>query len=379
MYYDHAATTSMCPEAQAAFLKYASCGNPSSKHAPGRLAQQVLRDTTDMLKQDTGATEVTFTSGATEANRIIFDHVVRAWQKTGRTPHFVASSIEHKSILDLLQRMYLDGVANYSLVQPDSLGHVRGEDIVRALQKHTALVSVIAANNEIGTCNDIAHIVRVVAPIPVHTDATQAFGKLDLGMDSGLAALTMSGHKFGAGKGIGALLLGPQLPPMTRPGTPNVAAVAALQAAWLKFTHNRRSKNDIMAKRRMAIVRSLSQLQAYTKVLTPLRSSVPNILLLSIVPRQGTRKFCNGECQRLLDQNDIYIGIGSACNAHSKQASHVVKAINLTAEEQRGVLRISIGDDSNDIEQFIKRFIRIVNAYLESLQLPSAEPAFPMQ
>ncbi len=363
VYLDHAATTPMVPEAIAAMTAQLShLGNASSLHGSGRAARRVVEESRETIAQALGArpSEVIVTSGGTEADNLALKGLY--WQRRAedalRTV-VVSTAIEHHAVLDPLQWLAAEEGADVRLLPVDRDGRL-GVDALEALidaeHERIALVSVMWANNEVGTIQPIDDVVRMAAAhgIPVHTDAVQAVGQLPVDFAaSGVDALTLTGHKIGGPYGVGALLLGRDVEAMpllhgggqerdVRSGTLDVPAIAGFAAA-----------TELAAKRQADHGVALTALR--DELVARVQQVVPDAQLNG--PADGGRlpgnvhlsfPGCEGDSLlMLLDAQGIECSTGSACNAGVPQASHVLLAMGRDDATARGSLRFSLGHTSS--------------------------------
>lgn len=351
IYADNAATTPLLPEAaQAMAPYYTDCfGNPSSPYAAGRRAKTALENARQTAASLLGAqkSELFFTSGGTESNNWAIRSVLQMKAAENKR-HLIVSAIEHPSVLKLAQEYERRGgsvtflpVGENGLVDPDSLRH--------ALTPSTALVSVMAANNEIGTLQPIEALGRICreAGVLFHTDAVQAVGHIPLDLSAlPVDLLSFSGHKFGGPKGIGGLFIrsGILLPPLLlggeqerekRPGTENVPAIAGLARA-LEYACRSMDANSrqVLALRERLIDGALkipgSSLNGDRRQRLP-----------------GNANFCfegiEGESLLLmLDMRGICCSSGSACSTGAADPSHVLLALGIPRELARSSLRVTL-------------------------------------
>ncbi|MFI1105189.1 cysteine desulfurase family protein [Streptomyces melanogenes] len=354
IYLDHQATTPMDPVVmdvmQAAYTQYFA--NPASPHAVGvRAFREVERARSAVARFVGGArSEIYFTSGATEANNIAIKGVA------GRCPggHIVTTATEHKSVLDTCEALHAAGCA-VTVLPVDAQGRVTAEAVARHLRDDTVLVSVMLANNEIGTIQPIAEIGRVTrqAGVPLHCDATQAVGSLAVDVtELGVDLLTLSGHKIYGPKGIGALYVANRLTDIAplaplihgggqerglRAGTLNTAAIIGLGAAITLVEETRDQEARRLAKFRGTF---LAELTARSRAPFRLNSGTgPDFL-----PHALNLSFEGVDAQELLPRlTDLAISTGSACNSSAQEPSHVLRAIGLPPERIRGSIRLSFG------------------------------------
>ncbi|MBB5116824.1 cysteine desulfurase [Streptomyces eurocidicus] len=363
-YLDHAATTPMLPEAvQAMTAQLALTGNASSLHAAGRRARRTVEESRESLAAALGArpSEVVFTSGGTEADNLAVKGLF--WARRDADPartRVLASPVEHHAVLDAVHWLGEHEGATVEYLPVDAYGRVHADALREAIARNpddVALVTVMWANNEIGTIMPVHELAGVAAEfgIPVHADAVQAFGQLELDFAaSGLAAMTVSGHKVGGPYGIGALLLGRQYTPVpvqhgggqerhVRSGTLDVPAVAAFAVA-----------GTLAAERREAHAREVGALR--DELVEAVLAAVPDAVLggdpdpAGRLPANAHFSFpgCEGDSLLLLlDARGIECSTGSACTAGVAQPSHVVLATGTDPDLARGTLRFSFGHTSS--------------------------------
>ncbi|MFG2505616.1 cysteine desulfurase family protein [Streptomyces rubiginosohelvolus] len=364
-YLDHAATTPMLPEAIGAMTAQLSVtGNASSLHAAGRRARRTVEESREALADALGArpSEVVFTSGGTEADNLAVKGLY--WSRRDADPRrtrVLAGPVEHHAVLDAVDWLAEHEGANVEYLPVDRHGRVHPEDLREAILKNPddiAMITVMWANNEIGTIMPVRELASVAAEfgIPMHADAVQAFGQLEVDFArSGLAAMTVSGHKIGGPFGIGALLLGRDHTPVpvlhgggqerhVRSGTLDVPAVAAFAVA-----------GRLAAERREEFARRVGALR--DELVTAVRLAVPDAVLggdpdpAGRLPANAHFSFpgCEGDSLLLLlDAQGIECSTGSACTAGIAQPSHVLLATGTDPDLARGTLRFSLGHTSTE-------------------------------
>lgn len=369
-YLDHAATTPMLPAAVEAYVEVASrVGNASSLHTAGRAARKVVEESRERIAAALGArpSEVVFTSGGTEADNLALKGtwLARRDVDEART-RVVTSGIEHHAVLDPVEYLVERRGASVSWLEPDRCGHVAVEDLRMILREHpddVALVSVMWANNEVGTVQPVAELAAVAreAGVPFHTDAVQAVSHLLVRFgDSGADLMTVTAHKVGGPLGVGALLarrdarLVPQLhgggqERQVRSGTLDTPAVHAFAVALEQTVADR----DVESKRVLALrdrlVEGALALDLGISVSGCWRpgdgaSRIPGNAHL-LVPG------CDGDSLLyLLDAAGVECSTGSACQAGVPQPSHVLVAMGHTDTEARGALRLSLGHTSTEAD-----------------------------
>ncbi|SCF57795.1 cysteine desulfurase family protein [Streptomyces sp. Ncost-T10-10d] len=369
-YLDHAATTPMLPEAIAAMTaQLAVTGNASSLHAAGRRARRTVEESRETLADALGArpSEVVFTSGGTEADNLAVKGLY--WARRAADPHrtrVLASPVEHHAVLDAVDWLAEHEGANVEYLPVDPYGRVHPDALREAILRNPddlALVTVMWANNEIGTIMPVRELADVAREfgVPMHADAVQAFGQLEVDFArSGLAAMTVSAHKIGGPFGIGALLLGREYTPVpvlhgggqerhVRSGTLDVPAIAAFAVA-----------GRLAADGREEFAHEIGGLR--DDLVAAVLAAVPDAVLGGD-PTPGGRLPANAHftfpgCEGdslllLLDAQGIECSTGSACTAGIAQPSHVLLATGTDPDLARGTLRFSLGHTSTkqDIDE----------------------------
>ncbi|NYE94933.1 cysteine desulfurase [Psychromicrobium silvestre] len=358
VYFDHAATTPLSAPALAALTQELSrSGNPSSLHGSGRRARAVVEQSREILARAAGAhsSEVIFVSGGTEADNLAVKGLY--WSRRAADPRrkrILVSAVEHPAVQDTVEwlQQHQGAEAVWLPVDPD--GRLNLDAYREALDddpESVALVTVMWANNEVGTVQPIAEVVALAASygIPVHSDAVQAFGSVPVNFaDSGLAAMSISGHKIGGPVGIGALLLGRaiKLTPVqhgggqerdVRSGTLDTPSIAAFAAAAADAVEHLAEESA-----RLAALRD--------QLIERIRQAIPEAVLRGSATERlpGNVHFtfpgCEGDSLLfLLDMAGIETSTGSACTAGVPRPSQVLLAMGLDEEEARGAQRFSLG------------------------------------
>ncbi|MFG3253349.1 cysteine desulfurase family protein [Streptomyces sp. NPDC048172] len=368
-YLDHAATTPMHPEAvRTMTAQLAVVGNASSLHGSGRKARRTVEESREALATALGArpSEVVFTGGGTEADNLAVKGLY--WARRDADPRrtrVLASPVEHHAVLDAVEWLATHESATVEWLPVDAHGRVSPEALREAIARDpsdVALATVMWANNEIGTVSPVRELAGAAAEfdVPLHADAVQAFGQLDLSFqESGLAAMTVTGHKVGGPYGIGALLLGREYAPVpllhgggqerhVRSGTLDVPAVAAFATA-----------GRLAVERREEFVREVGALR--DALVDAVRAAAPDAILngdpdpAGRLPANAHFSFpgCEGDSLLLLlDAQGIECSTGSACTAGVAQPSHVLLASGADPDLARGTLRFSLGHTSTkaDVE-----------------------------
>lgn len=366
-YLDHAATTPMLPEAaEALTAQLGVTGNASSLHASGRRARRTVEEARETLAEALGArpSEVVFTSGGTEADNLAVKGLY--WARRDAEPartRVLASPVEHHAVLDAVHWLAEHEGATVEYLPVDTHGRVHPDALRKAIARNpddVALATVMWANNEIGTVMPVRELAEAAAEfgVPLHADAVQAFGQVpvDFGA-SGLAAMTVSGHKIGGPYGIGALLLGRDQTPVpvlhgggqerhVRSGTLDVPAIASFAVA-----------GRLAAEQREWFAREIGALR--DSLVEAVRTAVPDAILGGD-PAPGGRLPANAHftfpgCEGdslllLLDAQGIECSTGSACTAGVAQPSHVLLATGTDPDLARGTLRFSLGHTSTEAD-----------------------------
>jgi cysteine desulfurase len=368
-YFDHNATTPIAPEVLEAMT---SClgqvyGNASSIHYFGQAAKQRLEAARRQIASLIGAkaAEIVFTSGGTEADNMAVLGVAR---RTTGDRHVITSAIEHPAVMAVCAQLEREGVA-VSRLPVGSDGVVDPDDVRRALRPETVLVSVMHANNELGTIQPIAAIAAIAheAGVPVHADGVQSLGKIPIEINAlGVDLYSMSGHKIYGPKGVGALYVrkGTALAPLTfgghherdrRPGTENVPAAAGFGIAATLPAHHFE-----IAGLRDRLERSILDHIPDTGINSSRAPRTPNTTNIYF---DGV----DGEAMVIaLDLRGFAVSTGSACSSGAVTPSHVLTAIGLSAERARSSLRFSLGQ-SNTLEQ-IDALVEAVEASVVHLR-----------
>ncbi|GAB2765440.1 cysteine desulfurase family protein [Nocardioides salsibiostraticola] len=356
VYLDHAATTPMHPAAIEAMTRHlGEVGNASSLHMAGRSSRRVVEESRETIASALGCRpgEVVFTSGGTEADNLAVKGI--HWSRAaalGPSPRLISSAVEHHAVLDPLDWLQDSGEAEVHLVGVDGTGRLDVDELRAVVaQRPVSLISVMWANNEVGTLQPIDEIVAIAAEhdIPVHTDAVQALGAVPLDFAGcGVDAMTVTGHKVGGPYGVGALAVRRELAvtPLAhgggqerdiRSGTLDTPAIAGFAAAVeLAVKHQAEHASRLAALRDDLVTRVLA--------------TVPDSHLhghpTQRLPGNAHLGFagCEGDSLlMLLDARGIACSTGSACSAGVPQPSHVLLAMGCSEEEARHSLRFSLG------------------------------------
>lgn len=374
-YLDNASTTRIHPDVRRLVSDSIDLANPSSLHTPGRRARRALEDARARVAASLSVapSRVVFTSGATEANNLAVLGLARAAKERGR--RIVTTAIEHSAVLGPCAALEREGY-RVTTVGCDSRGRVSPRAVVEALNSETVLVSVMLANNEVGSRQPVEKIATAARSrgILVHCDAAQACGKLPLAPCAAVVdAMTLSAHKMHGPRGVGVLVIpaGSRPEPLLfggdqeqrmRPGTENVAAAMGCALA-LELAESELDTNSA----RMELLRG--------KLLDGLRDALPgiswnaegeaedrlpSILSLAIPGLAADAVVLN------LDAAGVAVSSGSACHAASIEPSHVLRAMGLDDEVARGTIRMSVASDTTDAE--IEHALRVIPDVIRRLR-----------
>jgi cysteine desulfurase len=371
IYLDHASTTPTDPEVVAAMLPWHSqeYGNPSTVYSLGLTAASAVQSAREAIAQTIGAEseEIYFTSGGTEADNWSILGTAEAQQKKGR--HLITSAIEHHAVLESMGYLEKRGY-EITRVPVDGSGLVDPEAVRQAIRPDTILVSIMHANNEVGTLQPIAELAEALHArgAVVHTDAAQAVGKIPLDVNElGVDMLSMSAHKFYGPKGIGLMYLRKRtrITPLLhgggqekgrRAGTHNVPGIVGMAKA-LELAASRMAEDAAReAGLRDRLWTGLSAGIEAIYLNGDLSRRLPNNLNVRLDGIEGESMIL------MLDMEGICVSSGSACTTGSLEPSHVLLALGIPAEHAHGSLRVTLGRSTTaeDIDFFTKVFPPIV-------------------
>jgi cysteine desulfurase len=377
IYLDHAATTAMYPEAVEKMLPYLQKQffNPSGACEEGVKIHRELEKTREILAKSIHAApeEIIFTSGGTESDNWVLRNAAENVSSGGR--HIITSAIEHHAVLNTCKFLETRGFT-VTYLPVNKKGIVEPNVLQKAIGKDTIFISVMYANNEIGTVQPIAELSAIAGEhhIPFHTDAVQAYGHLPIDVKAeNIDFLSVSAHKFGGPKGIGFLYAGKgrKLTPYLhggaqeqrrRAGTENVAGIVGMGAA-ADISVERMEKNNkkITRLREYLMHRILSEIEQ-VRLNGSSNNRLPGNLNLSF------RNVSGQSLIALLELKGICVSAGSACTSSEKGPSHVLKAIGLSDEMAEGAVRITIGEE-NTMEEMAYVFETIRDAVEELRQV----------
>ena len=360
VYLDNAATTMVRKEVVDAMIPAFTTyyGNPSSLHEFAREAEQLL----DSARKDVAAVinakpdEIVFTGGGSESDNMALRGVVSANKKKGK--HVITSAVEHHAVLYTLQAMEREGLIDLTILPVDEYAVVSAESVANALRDDTVLVSIMFANNEVGTINPIAEIGKVCRDKGVlfHTDAVQATGHVPIDVvKMNIDLMAISAHKFHGPKGVGALYIrkGVRIPSLIigggqekkrRAGTENVPGIVGLATA-LKLANEHMAENAV----KVGALRD--------KLLKGIAETIPDVMLIGHPTKRLPNnvnysiRYIEGESILLmLDINGIAASSGSACTSGSLDPSHVLLAMGLPHEIAHGSLRLTLSEFTTEEE-----------------------------
>ncbi|MDF2685503.1 MAG: iscS1 [Clostridia bacterium] len=374
IYADNAATTKIDDDVLETMLPYLkeNYGNPSSIHSKGRQALKAMDDAREIVAKSINcdAKELFFTGGGSESDNWAIKGVANHYKKNGK--HIISTKIEHHAVLHSLKALEKEGF-EVTYLDVDNEGFISLEELEKAIRPDTILITIMFANNEIGTVEPITEIGKIARKhgIIFHTDAVQAVGHIPVDVKAmNIDLLSMSAHKFNAAKGVGALYIkrGIVIPGFIdgggqergkRAGTENTAAIVGMSYALQKAVKNMDNNIAYVLKLKDKLMKGLSQLP-HCKQNTPSHDSLPGVVNFSI-------KYIEGEALLLmLDMNGICASSGSACTSGSLDPSHVLLAIGLSHDVAHGSLRFSL--DHNNTEEEIDFILKTLPGIVTRLR-----------
>lgn len=393
IYLDYAATTPIGPKVLKAMLAYLKkdFGNPSSIYSLGQRAlgavDEARATVADFLGCD--AQEIIFTGSATEANNLAILGTIKSFSRKPIKAHVITSEIEHPAVLEPCKELEKQGIeATYLPV--DKEGLVKVSDVEGAIKPNTVLVSIMYANNEIGTVQPIQEIGNLAKKYKIlfHTDAVQAVNYLDCNVEKlGVDLLTLSAHKIYGPKGVGALFIrkptvhtqGASIEPLIyggghesgfRSGTENVPGIVGLAAAIEEVQDPKIKIQNIKIKHlRDRLIKTILKIIPDTRLNGSPSQRLPNNVNLSF-------KGAEGEALVIaLDQKGIAVSTGSACSSKTLEPSRVLLALGLSEEEAHGSLRITLGRYTTEKE--VEKFLKVLSPIVDRLRKISGYEARP--
>ncbi len=387
IYLDHAATTAVDPRVVEAMLPYFTerYGNPSSIHHKGREAQKALEDARRTVAEILGCEprEVIFTGCGTESDNLAIRGVALAarHQRGVARPHIITSPIEHHAVGHTCEQLERFFGCEVTYLPVDEHGLVSPAELERAIRPDTVLVTIMYANNEVGTIEPIAELAAVAHAhgIPFHTDAVQAGGSLDLNVDRlGVDLLSLSAHKFYGPKGVGVLYQRQgtaMLPAQTggahernrRAGTENVPYIVGLARALELAVGEQAEENARLIRLRDRLIAGVLERIPYSRLTGHPTQRLPNSASFAF-------EFVEGESVLLLlDAEGICGSSGSACTSAEVEPSHVLTAMCVPPETAHGSLRLTLGRENTD--QDVDRVLEVLPPIIQ--QLRDMNPLYP--
>ncbi len=352
IYADNAATTKISDrtfEKMLPFLRE-QYGNASSQYSLGAKAKHAVEQARKQLAAAIGAepTEITFTSGGSEANSWVIQCIAETYRN--EPTHIITTAIEHRSVLNACHALEQNGV-EVTFLPVDNVGLVSVDDVKKAIQPHTKLVSIMLANNEIGTIQPITEISRILKDkgILLHTDAVQAVGHIPVDVhDLQVDFLTASAHKFNGAKGTGFLYkrAGLELLPLVfggeqerglRAGTENVAGIVAAGYAIEESVSEMAARSKVLSSMIEETVKGIKEKIPSVRINGDYKNRLPGTANL------GFNNVSGESLMHLLDLKGVCVSTSSACNSGKDEPSHVLIALGLTEQQAKSAIRISYG------------------------------------
>jgi len=387
IYLDHAATTPVDPRVVEAMLPYWTerFGNPSGIYSLSRVAARAMAEARETVAEvlHCEPRQVIFTGCGSESDNLVIRGVGFARQAAGKGNHIITSSIEHHAVSDTVEQLVKRFGFEATFLPVDRYGVVDPDEVRKAIRKDTALISIIYANNEIGTIEPIAEIGGIAREhgIPFHTDAVQAGGSLSLDVDAlNVDLLSLSAHKFYGPKGVGVLYVrrGVSLWPMQtggsqegrrRAGTENVPYMVGLATALRLAYETLEENNARLIQLRDRLTQGILEEIPDSQLTGHPTNRLPNNASFVLQGIEGESILLN------LDMEGICASSGSACTSASLKASHVLLALGLPHEVAHGSLRLTLGRDNT--EAHVDRVIQVLPGIVSKLRAmsPLYQPA----
>ena len=376
VYADNAATTKMDKDVLKIMIKSLEedYGNPSSIYKKGRDAKILIEKARKQVADAIGAkeSEIIFTSGGSEGDNYAISGVARSRQQKGK--HIISSKIEHHAVLHTLKALEKEGF-EVTYIDVDENGIIDLEQLKNSIREDTILITIMFANNEIGTIQPVSEIGKIAREnkITFHTDAVQAVGHIPIDVNSmNIDLLSLSAHKFGGPKGVGAIYIksgtrinnfiyGGAQERGKRAGTENTASIIAMGAAIEKITANMEENTKKVAAMRDKLIDTILKEIPYTRLNGDREKRLPGNVNISF-------RFIEGESLLLmLDLHGICASSGSACTSGSLDPSHVLLAIGLPHEIAHGSLRLTLNHENTmeDVDYILEVLPRIVEKLRE--------------
>jgi cysteine desulfurase len=378
IYLDHAATTPTRPEVVKAVLPYftEAFGNPSSIYSYGQEAKGAVEEARTKVAELIGARseEIVFTNGGTEADNSALKGIAFANEHKGN--HIITTSIEHPAVLEVCKFLEKRGL-KITYLAVDKYGLVDPDDVRKAINNKTILISVMHANNEVGTIEPVEEIGKIAreAGICFHSDAVQTVGHIPVNVNKlKVDLLSISGHKFYGPKGVGALYVrkgaklvslmhGGEQERRRRPGTENVPAIVGLGKAVELAGQEMDKEAERLAYLRDKLIKGLREKIDHIRLNGHPKRRLPNNVNVSI-------DFVEGESMLLnLDLEGICASTGSACSSASLEPSHVLLALGLSPEQAHGSLRFTLGRENSEAD--VERVLEVLPGIVAKLRAMS--------
>jgi cysteine desulfurase len=379
IYFDHSGTTPVHPAVAEEMYKYLigdNFGNPSSVHHFGLQICKKVTEARDKVAQALGANprEIVFTSGGTESDNLAIHGAAHTNKKWGN--HIITSAVEHHAVLNTVKALGKEGF-DVTILPVDKYGMVSVDDVAAAITDKTILITIMHANNEVGTIMPIAEIGKLARErkIIFHVDAVQSFGKIPVNVDElGVNLLSLSGHKIYGPKGTGVLYIrkgtrwrqtllhGGSQEHLCRAGTENIPGIMGFAKAVEMVMENREAESARLMVLRDKIISGITAIEDVTLTGHPTQR-LPNHASFLF-------KYIEGESMLLgLDMKGIAASTGSACTSGSLEPSHVLLAMGIKHEDAHGSLRITLGKDNT--EDDVDYFLEVIKPIVEKLRAMS--------
>lgn len=358
-YFDNAATTKIKPEVLNAMIPYLSkeYGNPSSLYSIGRNAKRAIEDAREKVAKliNANKNEIYFTSCGSESDNTAIKGI--AYRYKGKGNHIITSKIEHHAILESCKDLEKKGF-KITYLNVNENGIVDLNELEESINDKTILISIMFANNEIGTIQPIEKIAKIAKShnIIFHTDAVQAAGNIPIDVkDMGIDMLSISGHKINAPKGVGALYVkqgiefdkfmnGGHQERNKRAGTENLAEIVGFGKACEIAKNNIQNHNKYLKELRDYFISELMKTEKNIKINGSMKNRLPGNMNISIKGVDATKLLLE------LDKKGICISTGSACNSGETTPSHVLTAIGLKSDDAKSAIRVTFGENNTKEE-----------------------------
>jgi len=377
VYFDHSGTTPVHPavaEEMCRYLTGENFGNPSSVHYYGLQIKKRVAEARDKLAQALGAGsgEIVFTSGGTESDNMAIHGA--AYTNRNRGSHVITSAVEHHAVLNTVKALGKQGF-DITILPVDRYGMVSADEVAAAITDKTTVISIMHANNEVGTIMPVAEIGKLARErkILFHVDAVQSFGKIPVNVDEiGADLLSISGHKIYGPKGVGALYIrkgarwrqslfhGGAQERLRRAGTENIPGIMGLAKAVELVTANMEQESARLKSLRDKLIKEVISRFEHVSLSGHPTMRLPNHASFLF-------KYIEGESMLLsLDMKGIAASTGSACTSGSLEPSHVLLAMGVAHEDAHGSLRLTLGKDNT--EEDVDYFLDVMGPIVEKLR-----------